>query len=249
VRVVAVSDLHYRLRQLDWLLARASTVDAVVIAGDLLDIRSPVALDVQAVAVRAALRELGSRTSLFVASGNHDLDGRDAAGEKAARWMAPLAELGVHGDSTSVPLGEDLVTVCPWWDGPRARAALDACLTEAAGRARRRWIWVHHAPPAGSPLAFDGHRAWGDGVLSEWITRFTPDLVLTGHVHQAPFVPGGGWADRIGSTWVFNPGQQNGPTPARVEVDLAEGTAVWSAAAQRAELDLEWAGTASARRP
>ena len=83
MRIVAVSDLHYRLRQFDWLLAWASTVDAVVIAGDLLDIRSPVALDVQAVAVRTALRELGRRTALFVASGNHDLDGRDAAGEIA----------------------------------------------------------------------------------------------------------------------------------------------------------------------
>ena len=44
--------------------------------------------------------------------------------------------------------------------------------------------------------------------------------MLTGHVHQAPFVPGGGWVDRIGTTWVFNAGQQPGPVPARVEIDL-----------------------------
>ena len=52
MRILAVSDLHYRLRQLDWLLATPPSVDAVTIAGDLLDVRSPVALDVQAVAVR-----------------------------------------------------------------------------------------------------------------------------------------------------------------------------------------------------
>ena len=110
MRVLLVSDLHYRLRQFDWLLERAVAVDAVMIAGDLLDIRSQVALDVQAVAVRAALRELAAETTLFVASGNHDLDGRDDAGEKVAHWMAQLGALGVHGDYSSVPLGDDLVT-------------------------------------------------------------------------------------------------------------------------------------------
>jgi hypothetical protein len=140
-------------------------------------------------------------------------------------------------------VGDDLVTVCPWWDGPLARGALDHCLAEAARRPRRRWIWLHHAPPDGSPLAWDGHREWGDDVLSGWIGRYRPDLVLTGHVHQAPFVPGGGWADRIGATWVFNAGQQAGPVPARIEIDLPDGagapaTAVWTSAADHAEVEL-----------
>jgi len=238
VRILAVSDLHYRLRQLDWLLAAAPSFDAVTIAGDLLDIRSPVTLDVQAVAVTAALRALAGETAVFAASGNHDLDGRDAAGEKAARWMLPLPTWGVHADNSSTPLGDDLVTVCPWWDGPHARAALDRVLAAAATRPRRRWIWVHHAPPAGSPLAFDGRRAWGDDVLSGWIARFAPDVVLTGHVHQAPFTPGGGWADRVGSTWVFNAGRQAGPVPAHVTLDLEAGTAAWASAEGRAEVDL-----------
>ena len=242
MRILVVSDLHYRLRQFDWLLATAASVDAVAIAGDLLDIRSSVTPHVQAVAVRAALRRLAGATTVFAASGNHDLDGRDAAGEKAARWMAPLAADGVHVDLETVPLGDDLVTVCPWWDGPRARAVLDACLARAADLPRRRWIWVHHAPPAGSPLAFDGRRSWGDDTLTGWIARFSPDLVLTGHVHQAPFVPGGGWVDRMGSTWVLNAGQQSGPVPARVEVDLAAGTAVWTAGAERAEVALTRSG-------
>ncbi|MDT7581661.1 MAG: hypothetical protein QOK35_2925 [Pseudonocardiales bacterium] len=237
MRILLVSDLHYRLRQFDWLLAAAPSVDALMIAGDLLDIRSPVTLDVQAVAVAAALRALAGETAVFAASGNHDLDGRDAAGEKAARWMAPLAACGVHGDSTSALLGDDLVTVCPWWDGPQARAALDGVLAAAADRLRRRWIWVHHAPPAGSPLAWDGRRSWGDDVLSGWIARYAPDLVLTGHVHQAPFAPGGGWADRVGSTWVFNAGQQPGPVPANVVLDLDAGTAVWTSAEGRSSVE------------
>ena len=77
-------------------------------------------------------------------------------------------------------------------------------------------------------------------MLSGWIDRYTPDLVLTGHVHQAPFADGGGWADRVGSTWVFNAGQQGGPVPAHVTVDLDldAGTAVWTSAEGRAEVDL-----------
>lgn len=247
MRILLVSDLHYRLRQFDWLLAVAERVDAVAIAGDLLDIRSPVSLDVQSVAVSTALRALADETVVLVASGNHDLDGRDAAGEKVARWMAPLARAGVHVDRESVDLHGDLITVCPWWDGPQARGDLDAGLADAATRPHRRWIWVHHAPPAGSPLAWDGRRAWGDEVLSGWIDRYRPDLVLTGHVHQAPFVDGGGWADKIGSTWVLNAGQQPGPVPAHVEVDLDAGTAVWTSATDRAEVALG-EGRLSARR-
>ena len=240
MRILAVSDLHYRLRQVDWVLEVAPSFDAVMIAGDLLDVASPVPLDVQAVATRVALHTIAEATALFVASGNHDLDGRDAVGERIARWMEPLRDDGMYVDLQTVPLGEDLVTVCPWWDGPLARATLEACLVEAAQRPRRRWIWVHHAPPAGSPLAWDGHRSWGDDVLAGWIERFAPDVVLTGHVHQAPFVAGGRWADRVGSSWLFNPGRQPGPVPAHVELDLTAGTATWTAGAERAEVDL-WA--------
>jgi hypothetical protein len=51
-------------------------------------------------------------------------------------------------------------------------------------------------------------------------------------------VPGGGWVDRVGVTWVVNPGQQPGPVPARVEVDLDAATAVWTATTNRAEIAL-----------
>jgi Icc-related predicted phosphoesterase len=238
MRILLVSDLHYRLRQFDWLLAAAGDLDALVIAGDLLDIRSPVGLDVQAIAVSTALRALAEETVLLAASGNHDLDARDAVGEKVARWMAPLDRDGVHVDGQSLLLHDVLFTVCPWWDGPRSRDRLEECLAEAADLPRDRWIWVHHAPPARSPLSWDGHRAWGDDVLSGWIARFAPDVVLAGHVHQAPFVRGGAWADRIGRTWVFNAGQQTGPVPAHVMVDLDAGTATWTSATERAELVL-----------
>ena len=60
-----------------------------------------------------------------------------------------------------------------------------------------------------------------------WIEQHQPDIVLTGHVHEPPFKPDGSWYDRIGRTWVFNPGRQGGATPTRIDIDLDAGEAVW----------------------
>jgi hypothetical protein len=89
------------------------------------------------------------------------------------------------------------------------------------------WVWVHHAPPAGSPTSWDGRKSFGDPALREWIERLQPDLVLSGHVHQSPFTRDGSWADRIGRTWVFNAGHQIGPLPSHVVVDTGRPGAYW----------------------
>lgn len=63
---------------------------------------------------------------------------------------------------------------------------------------------------------------WSDGdigraavaeQLAAWIHEHQPYVVLTGHVHQSPFTPAGGWADRIGRTRLFNAGRQIGKDP------------------------------------
>jgi Icc-related predicted phosphoesterase len=54
-----------------------------------------------------------------------------------------------------------------------------------------------------------------------------PDLVLSGHIHNAPFYPDGSWIDRIGKTWVFNPGREIGPRPTSIVFDLDAMTAEW----------------------
>jgi Icc-related predicted phosphoesterase len=237
MRVLLVSDLHYRLRQYDWLMAASGdarvAADVIVIAGDLLDIRSVVPLDAQAIAVSAQLRSLGTHIPVLSASGNHDLDDRDAAGEKTARWLSRARSDGVHVDGDSVLVQDTLFTICPWWDGPHGRDSLGSRLAADAARPKARWVWVYHSPPIGSPLSWDGRRDFGDEALAQWIPEHRPDLVLTGHIHQAPFVDGGGWIERIGSTWLFNAGQQPGGVPAYVLLDLDEGTAVWTSATER----------------
>ncbi len=59
-----------------------------------------------------------------------------------------------------------------------------------------------------------------------------------GHIHQAPWVDGGGWIDQRGSTWMINAGHQPGPMPAHVMIDLDEGTAEWIALPERQVVEM-----------
>jgi Icc-related predicted phosphoesterase len=240
MRCLLVADLHYSLPQFDWLLRTAPGYDLVVLAGDALDIASAVDFRAQTMVVRKYLTRIAGATRLLVSSGNHDLDSRDATGEKTARWIEHIRALNIVADGESVVIEDTLFTLCPWWDGPQARARLAAQLdADARRRAGLRWIWIHHAPPLGSPTSWSGKESMGDADLVEWIARYSPDIVAAGHIHQAPFRKGGGWVDRIGRTWVFNAGHQFGAPPAHIALETTIGEAVWISAmdVQRIRLD------------
>ena len=51
MKMLFVADLHYGLKQFDWLIANASAFDVVGIGGDLLDLGSSLDLDTQIVVV------------------------------------------------------------------------------------------------------------------------------------------------------------------------------------------------------
>ncbi|MEJ8847982.1 metallophosphoesterase [Variovorax rhizosphaerae] len=227
MRILLASDLHYTLPQLDWVVRSAPSYDLVVLAGDHLDVSSPVSLDAQSIVLLRYFSLMKPGTSLVLASGNHDLTGSDRYGERAALWLHESRRTGVFTDGDSLEICDTLVTICPWWDGPEGRAALELRLAADAQRRPASWVWVYHWPPIGSPTCWTGKREYGDADLAAWIERFRPDLVLTGHVHEPPFKPAGAWADRMGGTWVFNAGRQIGPVPAHIVIDLAEGTASW----------------------
>ena len=129
MKALFVADLHYGLKQFDWLAANAAEFDAVMIGGDLLDLGSSLDLETQIIVVEKYLGRIARHTRLLVSSGNHDGDGRNAAQESICRWLreAKAGQLFVDGDS--VVLGETLITICPWWDGPESRAEVDRLLT------------------------------------------------------------------------------------------------------------------------
>lgn len=81
IKMLFVAELHYGLKQFDWLAAQVADFDAVVIAGDLLDLSSALDLETQVIVVEKSLARIAQHTRLLVSSGNHDGDARTAA-----RW-------------------------------------------------------------------------------------------------------------------------------------------------------------------
>ena len=238
MRMLFVADLHYALKQFDWLLANAARFDAVIIGGDLLDLSSPLDLDVQIVIVEKYLARLSGLTKVLVSSGNHDGDARSAGDESICQWLGGVRQGQLYVDGESVDFNGTLVTICPWWDGPVSRAELAEFLERESHRVKARWIWIHHAPPDQSPVSWSGKKFSGDEFLTGWIRQYQPDLVLCGHIHNAPYYPGGSWIDRLGRTWVFNPGRQIGPHPAYLAFDLEKMTVEWISLEGRALREL-----------
>lgn len=241
MKCLLVSDLHYTLKQLDWLQAAAERFDLVVVAGDHLDISSMVALEAQIVVILRYFQRTHSRARLLVSSGNHDLTATSVAGEKYAAWMSRVRRLGIVTDGDTVEIADTVFTVCPWWDGPASRAEVDAQLERDLARRERgmrKWVWIYHSPPDRSPTSWGGKQHYGDIDLLDWIGRFQPDMVMAGHIHQSPFRQGGSWVDRIGETWVFNSGRQIGPVPCHIVIDDKERRATWSSLAGTQQVDL-----------
>ncbi len=227
MKMLFVADLHYGLKQFDWLVAQAPNYDTIIIAGDLLDLGSRLDLDTQIVVVEKDLRRISQLTRLLVSSGNHDGDGRNAAQESVCRWLREAKEGQLYVDGDSVEIGGTLVTICAWWDGAESRAEVERQLVQDAAREKKHWIWIYHAPPDGSPVCWTGKKSAGDEALTMWIARFAPDVVLCGHIHNAPFYAEGSWIDRLGKTWVLNPGRQIGPCPTYVVLDFDDMIAHW----------------------
>ena len=229
MRYLVASDLHYSLPQLEWIATRAGDFDAVILAGDHLDIAGRADLNAQIALLRLLFARLAERTVVIANSGNHDLTARRSHGEKAAAWLDDL-DPKVITDGDCGRVGGDLVSACAWWEGPVTRQAVE---DQLARDAKERpdaalWIWAYHSPPDRSPTSWSGKRHFGDELLNELATLHQPDLVLAGHVHEAPFRDDGSWHDRIGDTLVLNAGRQTGPVPAHLVVDTAARQVEWS---------------------
>jgi Icc-related predicted phosphoesterase len=251
VRVLLVSDLHYDLRKLDAVVAHAidpsNHIDVAVLAGDLLDVASGVPLDAQITVVLSYLERLAASVPTVACSGNHDLDHRTDAGEKATRWLAEARDHGVCVDGDSFDIDGWRLTACAWWEGPTTLADLEARLVDAATDRPDRWLWVFHGPPEG-PLSWTGSRHYGDPELPRLLREHRPDVVLCGHIHEAPFTSEGAWAEHRESTWLFNAGYQRGDRPTFIVLDLDGDMASWSSAIGSGHVDLTDPSTATGAR-
>lgn len=205
------------------MIEHADEFGTVLIAGDTLDAGAGLTADQARREMVRFVGALARRTTVVICSGNHDLTGRDRHGEAVPLWRSAARAVGacVDGD---VLLTDDLaISVCGW--SSDARAQLERQRRLVGGR---RWIWLHHAPAEGSRTAWDGRRDCGDRSLTDAIAALRPDIVISGHAHEAPFARRGDWHDRIGTTLLLNPGQVPGPRPASVLLDLETQLALWS---------------------
>jgi len=239
MKILAVSDLHFGLKQFDWVAQQAERYDVVIIAGDLLDLGGHLDLDSQITIVVKYLRTISAKTRLVVCSGNHDGDVKNDAQEFIARWLQRVRAAGLVVDGGSSDLGDLRLSVCPWWDGPATRGTMQQFLRTERAAAPGQWLWVHHAPPDGVGVSWTGKVHAGDAFLVGIINELAPDFVFSGHIHNSPFRAGGAWASRIGKTWTFNAGQQLGVPPAYIELDLAKRSARWVSQAGDEEISLD----------
>ena len=129
-----VADLHYTLRQFDWLTANAGDYDLVIIGGDLLDLGSTLDFDVQIFVVEKYLHRIRQNTRLLVSSGNHDGDSRNAANcwMKAARLRRPWARSSLRKNATQACFS--LVVVMPV---PKRRVTYDLSLIRFSHKKKR----------------------------------------------------------------------------------------------------------------
>ena len=72
MRILLVSDLHYTLPQLDWVVRSSPRYDLVVLAGDQLDISSTVPLDAQAIVILRYLALLQATGTVDIAPNSPD---------------------------------------------------------------------------------------------------------------------------------------------------------------------------------
>ena len=230
MKLLLVADLHYTLRQWDWLGPAAERFDLVIVAGDLLDIGSIVPLDTQIVVTRKYLHRLAAKNTLLVSSGNHDVLSPTQGTEKSAAWLQQERGPQLHVDGDHFTHGDLFFSILPWWDGPLTQKNIHRQLVAQAPLAKgKRWVWIYHPPPRSTAVSWDGKNDFGDELLGGWIRHYQPEMVLGGHIHNAPFVKDGSWIDSVDGCWVFNGGRQPGGVPTFTVIDTDKQHATWIA--------------------
>lgn len=227
MKVLCVSDIHYSLKQFDWLAQHCEGYDLVVLAGDLMELGSYVDPDTQAAVVEQYFRRICAKVPVVACSGNHDLVD-DGDGDRSAEWLEDLSIPNLVVDYGRYDSEQICILSLPWWEGDDERARLGEWLEKHYGEERSKpVIWVYHAPPLGTKTSWNGKRDLGDAAIVEWIKAYSPALVMSGHIHNAPYYPEGSWMDRIGSTIITNGGRQTGEAPATIVLELESGSITW----------------------
>lgn len=184
--ILHVTDFHFNKRWFDWLLHGAPAHDVTVMSGDLLGLASATPHRQQIAWVSEWLSRYPR--PLCVASGNHDLEWHDQTERwMPAYWLRYITNPHVWTDGQRVELnGTSLLNI--------------GCATRPKGGEAD--VWVVHAGPTKTLVTSRGSGAdGGDPDLNAAVARYSPRLVLSGHVHDPLH-----WRHHDGATVFLNPG-------------------------------------------
>lgn len=252
MRLLFTSDIHCDKTKLHWFLEDAPKHDALLAAGDFLDIFSKTDFAEQNTRILRWKSSVLARNRAFAwCSGNHDFfqDLRSPMSGASPLWMkeSPSSNFFLSdGESgvLDVAGGRIAVTTLPWpvlgrdltLNGYRT-TYLD--FTKSLLRKGKKlqiaesvpWIVLCHEPPSGGPLSAGYTANLEIDFARKMIAEAQPDFSVHGHVHQAPTSSGGSWMWRIRQTTCFNAGQSEpGKPPYFVLLDWrarGDWTAKW----------------------
>ena len=213
MRLLHVTDFHFREPWFHWLAAQSTNYDACCLTGDMLEmfLGSRIGVRTQARLVRDWLREFPGQ--LYACTGNHDWwpsDDRVVDNDADGGWLRKGARESVLVDGTSVLRDGYRFVCCPWAHTPVVEGDAPAVL-------------LVHAPPLATPISSDLGREVGDPDVAAAVGNLPfGSLVLSGHIH-APRR----WHARLGGAWCFNPGVDRGaevPNHIIIDTDAKEAT-------------------------
>ncbi len=219
VKILSVADLHGRKGWYAWLLEQIPDFDLVALPGDFVELYSQCPDEEQRFVLAWFTQAASLGVPLAWCSGNHD-----------GRWVEGLRGPNRTGDGETKALtagdGTPFVVTCLPYVGDPAR--IEALIARGAEERRAHgglWGVLHHRPPTGLPISREIVDS-GDPSLGPLIEQYQPDLVLCGHVHEAPF-QGTFWA-QLGRSICFNAGfKPDAAFPAHIEIDTKAGTATF----------------------
>jgi Icc-related predicted phosphoesterase len=194
VKIVAVTDVHGSYQQVEKILHKVGTFDAVIIGGDLTTYGTRREAD-------SAIRRFADFLKpLLIVAGNMDPPELDDL----------FVERGLSINGRGIVIGDVGffgVSAAPY---SPLHTPNEVSEEEILRRAQMGWkdiegapwkVFVPHAPPHGTKLdvAYSGHHV-GSTAVREFIEKNQPDLTICGHIHEAR------GEDTIGRTKVVNCG-------------------------------------------
>lgn len=195
MKLIVISDLHYRLQFLDSIADALKQVDLVVLAGDLTNTRKTKHVD----EILERIRAQGPQ--VMAITGNWD-------SEKINTYLDELG-VGLHAryrlfdDVAFIGVGGAL----PYIGGLQYTEAQFVAFLNKAVRdldPAIPWILVSHQPPYGTSTSQTSRgKDAGSQAVRVFIEQYQPLFCFTGHIHEGVGI------DQIGRTQVVNPGIEN----------------------------------------